>query len=66
MNLSLNGSPYTLPEGSTLSDLSKALELEGKRFAIEVNEDIIPRSEHATHAINEGDNIEVVEAIGGG
>lgn len=66
MNFSLNGEAYSLPEGSTLSDLAKNLDLEGKRYAIEVNEDIISRSEHAQHIIQCNDNVEVVVAIGGG
>ena len=66
MNFSLNGEPYSLPEGSTLSELAQELDLEGKRYAIEVNEDIISRSEHADYQIKSDDKVEVVVAIGGG
>ncbi|MEP2249791.1 sulfur carrier protein ThiS, partial [Marinobacter sp.] len=36
------------------------------RFAVEVNEDIVPRSQHATFSLIYGDRVEVVHAIGGG
>jgi thiamine biosynthesis protein ThiS len=44
----------------------RLLELEGKRYAIEVNEQIIPRSEHGIYALKTGDDVEIVQAIGGG
>lgn len=66
MNISLNGEKQTINDGITLSKLAVQLELEGKRFAIEINEELIPRSQHADHLICEGDEIEIVQAIGGG
>lgn len=66
MNITLNGLPFELQSGATLLDVIRVLELEGKRYAIEVNEEIIPRSEHADYQVSPGDDIEVVQAIGGG
>ena len=66
MNITLNGQPLELQNGATLLDVIRLLELEGKRYAIEVNEAIIPRSEHAGYLVNPGDDVEVVQAIGGG
>jgi len=66
MKLTLNGEPFELDEGATLQDIIRTLELQGKRYAIEVNEDIIPRSEHPDYALHPGDTVEVVQAIGGG
>ena len=66
MKIHLNGEPYDLSAGTLLSQLSQQLELEGKRFAIEVNEDIISRSEHTSYELKEGDKVEIVVAIGGG
>ena len=42
------------------------LELGGQRFAIEVNQRVIPRTEHANYALQANDKIEIVRAIGGG
>lgn len=66
MNITLNGDAFELDEGATLADLITHLDLVGKRFAIEVNEEIIARSEHSTCVISESDCVEVVQAIGGG
>ena len=66
MNITLNGEARELAENQTVSDLVQALGLGDKRIAVEVNLDIIPRSEHDTHLLKEGDKVEVVHAIGGG
>ena len=66
MIISLNGESRELPEQSTIADLVAALDLVGKRFAVEVNEDVVPKSEHATHQLCDGDKLEIVHAVGGG
>ena len=57
---------FEISESASLSTLVQSLDLEGKRYAIEVNEDIISRSEHNTYYLKSGDQVEVVQAIGGG
>jgi len=72
MQIALNGQAYDLdaPPGSggtvTLNDLVAALDLEGRRLAIEVNGELVPRSEHAAFRLAPGDRVEIVQAIGGG
>lgn len=66
MQVLVNGEALTLPEGTTLDGLLKQLELTGGRLAVEVNREIIPRSEHPQHQLSDGDRVEVVHAIGGG
>ena len=66
MQIQLNGQPHTAEQGVTLATLIDGLELESQRFAIEVNEDIIPRSIYGEHILQEGDKVEIVVAIGGG
>lgn len=51
---------------STLLELIQALALEGKRFAVEKNEMIIPKSKLAQVAICDEDRIEIIHAVGGG
>lgn len=66
MNIQLNGTPRALPDNVLLSAL---LELEGlsqRRVAVEVNGEIVSRGLHATHALREGDVVEIVHALGGG
>ncbi len=66
MHIQLNGEPYELPVGQTVADLLERLQLGGRRVAVELNLDIVPRSQHAATALAEGDRVEVVHAIGGG
>ncbi|WP_166595764.1 sulfur carrier protein ThiS [Pseudomonas sp. SLFW] len=66
MRIQLNGESYELPDGETVAALLNRLELTGRRIAVELNLDIVPRSQHAATALNEGDQVEVVHAIGGG
>ncbi|HET8848757.1 MAG TPA: sulfur carrier protein ThiS [Marinobacter sp.] len=66
MQVQINGETMELPEGATIAVLIERLALAGKRLAVEVNEDIVPRSEHPGFALADGDRVEVVHAIGGG
>ena len=65
MNVLLNGSSYSIENNCSVVALIKNLELNGK-YAIEINQTIIPRSEYSNQKINRGDKIEIVQAIGGG
>ncbi|MDQ7915363.1 sulfur carrier protein ThiS [Pseudomonas sp. 102515] len=66
MQILLNGESLDLPDGATVADLLVRLDLSGRRVAVERNLDIVPRSQHATTALVDGDRLEVVHAIGGG
>mgnify|MGYP000350115014 CR=1 FL=1 len=66
IDITVNGDAMSLAEDSTITDLIQKMELMGKRIAIELNMDVIPRSEHAQTRLSTGDAVEVVRAIGGG
>jgi sulfur carrier protein len=67
LSLVVNGSVHVCRRTSaTVADLVRELALEGKRFAIERNGELVPRSRHALTALAAGDRIEVVAAVGGG
>lgn len=66
MHIQLNGEPYELPAGKTVADLLLSLDLVGRRVAVELNFEIVPRSQHDSTLLTEGDQVEVVHAIGGG
>ena len=66
IEIKVNGDALTVPEDAKLTDLVAQMDLEGQRFAIEVNEDIVPRSEHAQYRLHANDQVEIVQAIGGG
>ena len=62
----VNGERFTSVEGMTVAQLVHEMKLEDKRIAVELNEEIVPRSRHETLVLREGDVVEVVTAIGGG
>ncbi len=66
MQILLNGETTTIEDGLTVQALLQQLELVGRRIAVEVNEEIVPRSEHDSHQLAADDRVEIVHAIGGG
>lgn len=66
MFIQLNGESFELPAGATVAELLVRMQLTGKRVAVELNLDIVPRSQHGATVLHDGDQLEVVHAIGGG
>jgi sulfur carrier protein len=66
MNIILNGEDKHLDQPITVSQLLTELGVAGKRVAVEVNLEIVPRSAHNDFKLNDADRVEVVQAIGGG
>ena len=66
MRIIVNGEPRHMPNGATAEKLVEMLELRGRRLAMEVNGEIVPKSLHPDRRLNEGDRIEIVHAVGGG
>lgn len=66
IDLTVNGQSQSVDAGASLADLLERIELAGKRVAVERNGEIVPASLHAECALEAGDRIEIVRAIGGG
>lgn len=66
MDVVVNGREVALADGSSVRDLLVALGRGEGRVAVEVNQEIVPRSRHADHVLKPGDRIELVHAMGGG
>ncbi len=66
MQILLNGKPFVASGDDSIAALLDQLGLAGKRIAVEVNEEIVPRGVHATYILNANDRVEIVHAIGGG
>lgn len=66
MEIVVNGQARQVSDGLRVSALLEMLELGGRRLAIEVNREIVPRSRFATQQLQAGDQVEIVQAIGGG
>lgn len=66
MQITLNGETREVPEAITARQLITLLDLEGRRLALEVNREVVPRSHFETRQLHCGDRVEIVHAIGGG
>ncbi|WP_020406990.1 sulfur carrier protein ThiS [Hahella ganghwensis] len=66
LNIQLNGERRELEGSVSVTELLDRLGFTGKRLAVELNKEILPKSLHATTMLNDGDIIEVVGAVGGG
>ncbi len=66
MEILVNGEKISLPEYSSIEDLIVHLGYQNQRIAIEINESIIPKSNHSSFLLNDLDKVEVINAVGGG
>ena len=66
MHILVNGESREVGDDTCLADLLSDLQLQNARFAVEINEELIPRNAHATHTLQADDRVEIVQAIGGG
>jgi len=66
MKVVLNGNQTQLPSPYTIADLLKQLDRHPQRVAVEVNREIIKRDNYSNHTLNDGDEVEVLQFVGGG
>lgn len=66
MDICINGKTSAVPDDISARKLIEMLDLGGRRIAIEINGEIVPRSAHAGHKLAPGDRVEIVQAVGGG
>jgi len=66
VNVVVNGEAREVPDGVTVAGLLIALKLEQQRVAVELNEAVVPRRQHADTTLQPGDRVELVTFVGGG
>ena len=66
MTISLNGEPFTVPGPLTITNLLARLEIDPRRVAVERNLAIVRRAAYETTELADGDQIEIVNFVGGG
>ena len=66
MTIRLNGQPFELPAPLTIEQLLARLDIDPRRVAVEHNLTIIKRERRASVIVNEGDEVEIVNFVGGG
>lgn len=66
MQISLNGEPKVVGEGTTLLALVERLSLAPERLAVELNREVVRRADWPAVVLSEGDRVEIVHFVGGG
>ena len=64
--ITLNGDPFAVPLPLTVSELLALLEIDAKRVAVEHNLIVLKRACFADTILHEGDEVEIVNFMGGG
>lgn len=78
MNITLNGTQHSLPEGASITTLvsevtgrplaANGQATDGQKLGVAVahNSQVVPRSQWSVTALAEGDDVELVTAVQGG
>ena len=66
IQITVNGNTRALERSLDVAALLATLQLAGKKVAVERNGEIIPKSAHGSTLVLDGDQLEIVVAVGGG
>ena len=66
MHIRVNGDPYELDEPVTISSLLARLDVDPRRVAVEHNLVVVKRATYGSTTVQSGDQVEIVNFIGGG
>ena len=66
MRIFLNGEAKNVKDGMTIAALVETLAGDPRGIAIERNLEIVPKAEHGSTLLQDGDRLEVVQFVGGG
>jgi thiamine biosynthesis protein ThiS len=66
MKLRVNGEERGFEGVGDVAALVRALGLDPRKVAVELNLEIVPRSTYAKAQLSDGDRLEIVQFVGGG
>jgi sulfur carrier protein len=66
ITIQLNGEPYVIEGDARLTTLIDLLKMKPTRIAVELNREVVPKAEYATVTLREGDELELINFVGGG
>ncbi len=66
MKIWVNGRELDVRSGMILSQLLKELDIESRGIAVEIDMEIVPKSQYEDYVLREGNRIEIVQMVGGG
>ena len=64
--ITLNDAVRTVATGMTVEQLLADMKLQPRFLAVELNRRVVPRADHATTFLADGDRVEIVTLVGGG
>lgn len=66
MTIKLNGDPHELPQPLSVSALLAALDIDPRRVAVEHNLSVVKKTAYDSSLVQDGDEVEIVNFVGGG
>ena len=66
MNVTINGAPHEVPDGTTVAQAVLTLTTATTGVAVAVNDEVVTRSAWETTALGDSDRVEVLTAVQGG
>ena len=66
LTISLNGEKVNLLEPLTIIDLLAEKEYQNEKVALAINGSFVPRSQYGDTIVNDNDEVDVIQAVGGG
>jgi sulfur carrier protein len=66
MTIQVNGAPREVSADTSVAALLEELGVKQPHVAVELNLEVVPRAQHSSTALREGDRLEVVTLVGGG
>ena len=66
MHIRLNGDPHDIPGPLSVSSLLQQLDIDARRVAVELNLSVVKKAAYDSSVINDGDEVEIVNFVGGG
>jgi thiamine biosynthesis protein ThiS len=64
--LKINGTEKNITSSANLAELLLELEIVSPHCAVALNQEVVPNSKLKQTNVHDGDNIEIVHAVGGG
>jgi len=66
MRMTINGEEHDIADGATIAAVLARLDLRRDGIAVALNDDVVPRTEHAARTLHDGDRLEIIVAVAGG
>jgi thiamine biosynthesis protein ThiS len=66
ISIQLNGDPYVIEGDARLTSLIETLKMKPARIAVELNREVVPKAEYEKITLREGDELELINFVGGG